>query len=83
MKTIVITGSTRGIGFGLAEAFLARNCAVTISGRTTESVERAVTALSTDYGADRVVGRPCDVTRFEQVQALWMAAQTHFGQINI
>ncbi len=24
MKTVVITGSTRGIGFGLADAFLAR-----------------------------------------------------------
>ena len=83
MKTIVITGSTRGIGYGLAEAFLARDCAVTISGRTTESVERAISALSTEHDADRIFGQPGDVTRFEQVQALWTAAHTHFGRVDI
>ena len=33
MKTVVITGSTRGIGHGLAVEFLKRGCAVVISGR--------------------------------------------------
>jgi NAD(P)-dependent dehydrogenase (short-subunit alcohol dehydrogenase family) len=35
MKSIVITGSTRGIGYGLADAFLARGCQVMVSGRGT------------------------------------------------
>jgi NAD(P)-dependent dehydrogenase (short-subunit alcohol dehydrogenase family) len=83
MKTIVITGSTRGIGYGLAEAFLARDCAVTISGRTAASVEKAVAELSNNHDTDRIFGQPCDVTRFEQVQALWAATQTHFGRIDI
>jgi NAD(P)-dependent dehydrogenase (short-subunit alcohol dehydrogenase family) len=83
MKIIVITGSTRGIGYGLAQAFLARDCAVTINGRTIESVERAVTSLSVDHNPDRIFGQPCDVSRFEQVQALWTAAFTHFGRIDI
>ncbi len=39
MKTIVITGSTRGIGYGLANAFLASGCNVVISGRTREAVD--------------------------------------------
>jgi NAD(P)-dependent dehydrogenase (short-subunit alcohol dehydrogenase family) len=34
MKIIVITGSTSGIGLGLADAFLARDCAVTVSGHS-------------------------------------------------
>ena len=33
MKSIIITGGTRGIGYGLADAFLSRGCAVTICGR--------------------------------------------------
>ena len=32
MKHIVVTGSTRGIGFGLAEKFLKEGCRVTING---------------------------------------------------
>ena len=83
MKVIVITGSTRGIGYGLAEAFLGRDCAVAISGRTPESVERAVSSLSVDRQPDRIFGQPCDVTRFQRAQALWRAVHTHFGRIDI
>ena len=83
MKTVVITGSTRGIGYGLADSFLALNCAVTISSRTPENVEKAVAELAAKHEAERVFGRPCDVTDFEPVQALWDAAQAHFGKIDI
>ncbi len=83
MKTIVITGSTRGLGYGLADAFLARGCNVTVSGRTQEKVGEAVTRLAAKHGAERVHGQPCDVTQFEQVQALWDAARAHWGQIDI
>lgn len=83
MKTIVITGSTRGIGYGLADSFLARGCSVTISGRTETAVVQAVTQLSSEYESQRVYGHPCDVTQFEQVQSLWDAAQARFGQTDI
>jgi len=83
MKVVVITGSTRGIGYGLADAFLYLGCAVTISGRTQASVEEAVSKLSAKHQADRVLGRVGDVTQIEQVQALWDAAVAHFGRIDI
>jgi NAD(P)-dependent dehydrogenase (short-subunit alcohol dehydrogenase family) len=83
MKTVVITGSTRGIGYGLADSFLALGCAVTISGRAPASVERAVAELAAKHEPDRVLGQPCDVTDLEQVQALWDAAKAHFGKIDI
>lgn len=83
MKTVVITGSTRGIGLGMAQAFLARGCQVVISGRKAESVEQAVADLSRQYSADAVLGIPCDVTHLEQVQALWDATVEHFGKVDI
>jgi NAD(P)-dependent dehydrogenase (short-subunit alcohol dehydrogenase family) len=83
MKIVTITGSTRGIGYGLADSFLKLGCAVTISSRTPEAVDKAVAELSTTYGADRVLGQVCDVTDFEQVQALWDTAKARFGQIDI
>ncbi|MBC7810374.1 MAG: SDR family oxidoreductase [Burkholderiales bacterium] len=83
MKTVVITGSTRGIGFGLARAFLERGCNVVISSRQQDSVEQAVESLGAQFTRERVIGRACDVADHEQVQSLWDAAKEHFGRIDI
>jgi len=83
MKTIVITGSTRGIGYGLADSFLALGCAVTVSGRTQEGVDGAVATLSAKHEAGRVMGHPCDVTHYAQVQTLWDAAHAHWGRVDV
>ncbi|MFC1975693.1 SDR family oxidoreductase [Chloroflexota bacterium] len=93
MKTLIITGSTRGLGYGLADSFLTLGCRVAISGRTQggrtqggrtqSSVEQALTKLSSKHSPEQIFGHPCDVTQFEQVQALWDAVKAHFGQIDI
>ena len=83
MKSIVITGSTRGIGYGLADSFLGLGCRLTVSGRTPTSVEKAMAALSGKHTSDTVFGHACDVTQLEQVQALWDAAKAHFGRVDI
>jgi NAD(P)-dependent dehydrogenase (short-subunit alcohol dehydrogenase family) len=83
MTTIVITGSTRGIGYGLADAFLKRGCSVAISSRTPQRVEAAVATLGASHGPERLMGFVCDVTAFEQVQALWNASRTRFGKVDI
>jgi NAD(P)-dependent dehydrogenase (short-subunit alcohol dehydrogenase family) len=83
MKNIVITGSTRGIGYGLADAFLQRGCTITISGRSQENVDRAVEGLVQKHDPDRVLGQACDVGDYNQVQALWDAAVDRWGEIDI
>ena len=83
MRTIAITGSTRGIGYGLAHAFLSRGCQVTISGRTEATVSEAVERLAAEFGIEHLFGYPCDVTVYEQVQSLWDASRDHWGQIDI
>ncbi len=83
MKTIVITGSTRGIGLGLAEEFLKRGHQVVISGRNQDVVDEVVAGLTEDFPADHIFGVACDVSDYQQVQALWDASQTRFGTIDI
>jgi NAD(P)-dependent dehydrogenase (short-subunit alcohol dehydrogenase family) len=83
MKTVVITGSTRGIGFGLAESFLAMDCQVTISGRSEKSVSDAILRLSSKHSQSAILGYPCDVTIETQLQALWDETKARFGNIDI
>lgn len=51
-KTAIITGASRGIGYGIAEALVARGDRVCITGRTEETLKEAMEKL----GSDRVIG---------------------------
>jgi NAD(P)-dependent dehydrogenase (short-subunit alcohol dehydrogenase family) len=82
MKAVVIAGSTRGIGFGLAEGFLRKGCRVVVSGRTADGVMDAVRRL-THLPVGEVLGVPCDVTDAGQVQSLWDEAVKRFGAVDI
>ena len=83
MKSVVITGSTRGIGRGLAENFLEKGCAVVISGRKQADVDAQVETLAARHGAERVAGQACEITDSAQLQVLWDAAVSSFGQVDI
>lgn len=83
MKTIIITGSTRGIGLGLAKQFLSRGCSVVLSGRTKQTLEKELESLGKTFGAEKVFGTTCDVGVYESVQALWDAGTAKFGKIDI
>lgn len=82
MKCVVITGSTRGIGRGLAEAFLQRGCGVVVNGRSAESVQKAVAELGAAYGPDRVAGSAGDVTDLGAMQRLWDLGTARFGRVD-
>ena len=45
-RVVVVTGGTRGIGFGLARELLARGCRVVVCGRSDASVRTAVAELA-------------------------------------
>ncbi len=80
-RAVVITGSTRGLGFALAAEFLLRGCRVTVSGRSAGGVEAALERLQAH--GERVMGFPCDVTQEAQVEALWREAVRRWGGVDI
>ena len=82
-QTVVITGSTQGLGFGYAREFLARGLNVVVSGRSPQSVARAVEQLAAEGAADRVSGCACDVADLAAVEALWTHAINRFGSVDI
>lgn len=82
MAVIVITGSTRGIGLGLARAFVERGHNVVIASRSAAAVEQTVAELAS-AGLGRVAGFACDVADSTQVEQLWDRAKTAFGSVDI
>ena len=82
-KTIVITGSTKGIGLGLAAEFMKRGYHVVISGRRQDAVDASVASLNTGHASARAVGVACDVSDVVQVQNLWRQSAKVFGRIDI
>lgn len=81
-KVVVVTGSTRGIGRGLAESFLALGCKVVISGRSDADVAKAVAELE-KKAPGRVAGAACDVRKVEALQNLWTVAAQKFGRVDV
>lgn len=83
MKSVVITGGTRGIGLGLAREFLKRKHQVTLCGRSDESTQQAIAQLSAEFSADQITGAPCDVSQLDQVENLWDVAYKAYGKVDI
>jgi NAD(P)-dependent dehydrogenase (short-subunit alcohol dehydrogenase family) len=83
MKHVVITGSTRGIGYGLADAFLDLDCSVTVSGRNQEHVDQTAVQLIKKHAAERIFGLACDVRDPDQVQELWEQSKNRFQEVDI
>ena len=77
----MITGSTRGIGFGLADNLLRLGQKVLISGRSQGSVERALNELQRSYPGEQAAGYPCDVQDYNQLKKLWDFAVERFREV--
>jgi NAD(P)-dependent dehydrogenase (short-subunit alcohol dehydrogenase family) len=83
-KSIVITGSTRGIGKGIARELLQRGYLVTISGRSQPAVDLALSELAaSSANGGRALGVACDVSSGPALQQLWDASKAAFGRVDI
>jgi len=83
MKHILITGSTRGIGFGLAKRFLEAGLRVTINGTTQPNVDMAVEKLRTMFPSGQIQGFAANVSNKNEVEALWENTSKGFDKIDI
>lgn len=83
MKHVLVTGSTRGIGFGLAKRFIESGLKVTINGTTQNHVDSAVEKLRNIYTDALIQGFVADVCMIHEVETLWNKAVNGFDKIDI
>ncbi len=81
--TAVITGSTSGIGLGLAEGFAAAGCRLVINGVATPAeADMLAKRLRQEHGA-KVFFHPADLADPDQCELLIRDAEAHFGSVDI
>jgi 3-oxoacyl-[acyl-carrier protein] reductase len=79
-QTAVVTGGAQGLGFAIAERFIAEGARVVLGDVNLEATEAAALRLG---GADVAVAVQCDVTKSADVDALVAAAVDRFGGLNV
>lgn len=80
-KVAVVTGGTRGIGFGIVKKFLENGTKVAIAGSRQETVDKALAKLP-EY-ADRVMGIWPNLCDAQEVAAAFASVREKFGSLDI
>ena len=80
-RVVVITGSSRGLGFALAQEFARKGASLVICARSQSDLETARRALA-EQGA-QVLAIPCDLRDREQARRLIEQATAHFGRVDV
>ena len=81
-KTALITGGTKGIGYGIAEAMLNEEMNVVITGRNQATVDEAVNALA-KIGKGQILGVASDVRDLASQESSVTQTVEKFGSLDV
>jgi 3-hydroxybutyrate dehydrogenase len=82
-KSAIVTGSTSGIGLGIARAFAEAGADVMLNGfGHADEIEFTRSELQREFGV-KVLYSGADMSQPEQIRAMAMQAATQFGKVDI
>jgi 3-oxoacyl-[acyl-carrier protein] reductase len=80
-RVALITGSSRGIGAGIARTLALHGAAVAVHGRDSAAIARVQSEIERAGG--RAVGVTADVTSFDEIEAMRRTVEAALGPIDI
>ena len=83
MKTVVITGSARGLGFNMARFFREYNYNVVISDLKEENLIKAKEQLEQTKSEGKIIYKVCDVSKLNEIEDLMKVAIENFETVDI
>lgn len=82
-RTAIVTGSTSGIGEGIARGLAAAGCNVMLNGfGEAAAIERLRAGLAEEHGV-KVAYSPADLTKVDQIEAMMAQAERELGPVDI
>jgi 3-oxoacyl-[acyl-carrier protein] reductase len=83
-RKAIVTGAAKGIGEGIARAFMLHGADVLVNYNTSEEkAQRLVQALNGSSYGGRAVAFRADVSKIPEIKSLVQAAMAEFGRIDI
>ena len=81
-QVIIITGGSRGIGYGIGQCFARQGASLVIADVDADAASAAAASLN-ESGAVGSIGLACDITQRDQVDAMTARAEQTFGRIDV
>jgi 3-hydroxybutyrate dehydrogenase len=82
-KSVIVTGSTSGIGLAIARAFAAEGCNLTINGfGDAAAIEKERAGIEKEFGV-KCIYSGADVTKPDQIADMVKTAETSFGAVDV
>ncbi|MFJ9626074.1 SDR family oxidoreductase [Streptomyces sp. NPDC101175] len=82
-KVALVTGSSRGIGLGIATGLADAGATLVLNGVDPVRLERTRTSLAGRFGADRIAARAFDIVDESAVEAAVASVESEIGAIDI
>lgn len=82
-KVALITGSTSGIGAGIAESFARQHYNIVLNGFGNLDEIKAQQKYLNDTYSVKTIYSACDLSKADQIQEMILTAQSTFGQIDV